>query len=524
MLIPGPFHADARTGFLVAGLLLALVSFTCYQRGRYTLAVWMLFLATFAFFLFTAMLDPFLNLWDERFHALVARNLLSHPWRPTLYENPVITMPYDRWDRSLVWLHKQPFFLWQIVASYKIFGFSEFAVRFPSALLSALLVPVTYRSGKILVNRDTGYFAALFVPTSFYLVELISGHRGVDHNDVVFLFYVSASTWAWLEYTRSGKLPWLMLTGLFSGFAVLTKWLAGLVVYAGWFIYIVASKRARQDRKSWFHLATAFAITCLVVVPWQVWILVKYPAEAMAEYRFSFDHLSKGLEGSGEPWWFYLANLPYLYGIVSIVLIPAGLVLLFRNNGASARLKAAVMAMPVMVYIFYSLATSKMASFTFVVSMPLFIAMGCVLDFILGQRTRAKLSPVLFKTATFLLLAVVLAFNLRVGELIRKHTINNPDDPCPKILVENRKAFLRYKVLLPRNSVVFNLKGRSYIDCMFYTGFPSYNFIPTPGQYHEAVAGGYRVVVVNISRQECPGYLENDPSVIVLEEQTACCD
>ena len=62
-------------------------------------------------FLFSSLLDPFLNLWDERFHALVAKNLMNHPLMPTLYDDPVVSMAYDRWDRATIWLHKQPLFL-----------------------------------------------------------------------------------------------------------------------------------------------------------------------------------------------------------------------------------------------------------------------------------------------------------------------------------------------------------------------------------------------------------------------------
>ena len=218
----------------IVGLSFLLSSIIFFINGKVTIAVSLLFISALTLFIFAALLDPFLNIWDERFHALVAKNLLNHPLLPTLYDNPVVSMPYDRWDRSIIWLHKQPFFLWQIAISYKIFGVNEFAVRFPSIILGSLLVPVCYRSGKILVNRNTGYYAAFFVASSYYLIELISGRHMVDHNDAVFFFYVSASIWAWLEFVVSGKKYWMVLTGLFSGFAVLTKWLVGLVVYSGW--------------------------------------------------------------------------------------------------------------------------------------------------------------------------------------------------------------------------------------------------------------------------------------------------
>lgn len=185
------------------------------------------------------MLDPYLNLWDERFHALVAKNMLSHPFKPTLYEDPVVAMDYNDWSTSIVWLHKQPFFLWLITLSFKCFGVNEIALRLPSVIFSSFMVVFAYRSGKLLINSKVGYYTALLFATSFYLIELISGKQNVDHNDVISLCCVSGSIWAWIEYYYSKQKAWLIIIGLFSGCAVLCKWLIGLLVFLGWGIELI---------------------------------------------------------------------------------------------------------------------------------------------------------------------------------------------------------------------------------------------------------------------------------------------
>ena len=38
--------------------------------------------------LYFVQLDPFLHSWDEHFHALVGKNLLSNPLKPMLLTNP----------------------------------------------------------------------------------------------------------------------------------------------------------------------------------------------------------------------------------------------------------------------------------------------------------------------------------------------------------------------------------------------------------------------------------------------------
>lgn len=59
------------------------------------------------------LIDPFLHPWDERFHALVARNMIDNPFVPILRVNPITTnFDPNMWCCNHIWLHKQPLFMW----------------------------------------------------------------------------------------------------------------------------------------------------------------------------------------------------------------------------------------------------------------------------------------------------------------------------------------------------------------------------------------------------------------------------
>ncbi len=60
---------------VIAGFTLIISSVVFLLRNQYRTAVILLILGAVGIYLFSALLDPFLNLWDERFHALVAKNL-----------------------------------------------------------------------------------------------------------------------------------------------------------------------------------------------------------------------------------------------------------------------------------------------------------------------------------------------------------------------------------------------------------------------------------------------------------------
>ena len=147
--------------------------------------------------------DSFLHIWDERFHALVARNLIDNPLKPTLYQNPLLPYNPDIWITNHIWLHKPPLFLWQIALSIKLFGINEFAIRFPSALMSILMLFFLWQIGKIALNKHIAFYALLLYIPSSYFLELTTGFFPTDHNDIAFIFYVTASIWGWVRYNQN---------------------------------------------------------------------------------------------------------------------------------------------------------------------------------------------------------------------------------------------------------------------------------------------------------------------------------
>ena len=126
---------------------------------------------------------PSLHSPDECCHALVAKNLLKHPFKPTLIDIPYLpTFAFD-WGANHVWLHKPILGLWQIAGSYWLFGVNTWALRFPSVILSTLAVWLTYLIGKELLSRQAGFIAATIQAFSPFLMRLIHGYQfiGRDH-------------------------------------------------------------------------------------------------------------------------------------------------------------------------------------------------------------------------------------------------------------------------------------------------------------------------------------------------------
>jgi len=506
-------YLDERLLLFLTGFAFLFVSIFSHAVQKERTSLTLLLCSALFFFIFAARFYPFVNVWDERFHALVAKNLLKHPLMPTLYDDPVVQTAYDSWDRSHIWLHKQPFFLWQIALSYALFGVNELALRLPSAVLSLSLVFAVYRSGKILGNKDIGYYAALMTGTTFYLMELITGRQPVDHNDVSFVAYTSLSLWTWLEYIDSRKASWILLTGIASGLAVLCKWIPGLLVYFAWGVYALVVYKWKI-RKYW-DVGLSALVTFLVALPWQLFILYRYPAEAKAEYRSYAQHFTTAVEGHSGPFSYHLALSSRLYGsLVPFLILPAFYIFYRKSKHKNAAL--ALIACTLFVYFFFSLAQTKMPSFTMIAILPVFVSIAFLVDAFRRAFEKLELSIWLRKAALITVLSTIGLMRFDVKSWREKHCFLRSDNSYINSLKHNKQVF--QNLHLPENAVIFNVADRHYIEAMFYSGHPAYSFIPSHEQYSNLKSKKRIVAIFKPADGEIPPYLREGPSVIFINE------
>ncbi len=495
----------------VIGIFLA---FFLHQRGQARAGFAILLLTGSVIYVSSALMDPYLNLWDERFHALVAKNMVKHPFKPMLYNDPVLDMNYFPWDRYHIWLHKQPLFLWQIALSFRLFGVSEFTLRLPSVMMSMLLIPIAYRSGKLLVGERVGFYAAALMAGSYYLIDLCSGRQLIDHNDLGFVFYVSASIWAWLEYIHSGrrmKKNWLILTGILSGCAILVKWLPGLLVYWGWGVYNMV--RYRWDLKVYFPLIKALAVTILVAAPWQIYTFLRFPDEKAGELDVYSQHFMATVDGQTSDFFYHFKNIDFLFGDgVVYAIIPAMIILYSKIKNKALGLS--LITMPVFVYLFFSIAQTKMPSFTFIVVVPVFIALAAMIAWIEELLDDFLQSGKMVTGVMAVALTVLIFFQMHTGYLDLHH---HPTTRMYQSLYHNKMVFLSLDKELPENAVIFNVPGRHYIECMFYANRPAYPIIPSQAQVQEMRSKNRKVAVFD--DPALPEALKSDPAVILIRDK-----
>lgn len=336
----------------------------------------LLLLALAAGFLrLSASLDPGLHEWDERYHALVAKHLLHDPLTPMLYADPNTPHEEGSWAHGHIWLNKPPLSLWAMAASLKLFGLQPWAVRLPSALLSACATALLFLLGRSLLTRRAAFWAAVLFAINGHLIELASGRTSNDHPDTFLLCFVLAALYATKCMVRTRTTAWSLLAGLFLGLAFMSKsWPALIVlpVACCW-----AWTHGNMDRRLMRNMALIMAMAIAVALPWSLYATQAFPTVSGLAGESHWRHFTSGLEDHARPWTYYLAQLPMLHGELAPLAILFFIAGPFRSD---PRRHLALLLWCSLPYLVFSAAVTKMPAYVVIAAPALFLMIGSVVD------------------------------------------------------------------------------------------------------------------------------------------------
>jgi 4-amino-4-deoxy-L-arabinose transferase len=504
---------------LAAWLLAILTTILLFKRKSpwWPLA---LFVSGFCLASAFALFHPFLHAWDEQFHALVAKNALSDPFRPKLYpENPLGKVS-EHWTSANTWLHKQPLFTWMMAFSMKCFGANLYALRLPSILLFSLMPLALYRMVKINYNRLGGFMSALLLLHSAYMLGLVSGKIGTDHNDIVFSAFVLFSFWSLAEWHDSEKTRWLYFIGLFVAGAVLTKWLVGLLVFFGWgclLLYKLLFDKTlpKKHGASLRAFLKALAVAIVLVVPWQVYTFWRFPALAHIEMRYNSQHVWESLENHIGNAWFHFDQVEKLYfhSVDFWVIFGICFLLFLRSIGSSTYKWMALLSIAV-VYVFFTLVQTKMPSFTVPV-MPLVLSvMGIGMAELISFMQKSYIRWAMVVILPLLFINLTLKPQKTLGEYGFKS--NGAEGTMYARLNEQAK---RMKAATgTKKRVVFGMEWEDFnhISWMYFTNDLAYPVFPSMHEVGNWQKNGWKVAIL-AKKKELPLWLKNDPKIEIIK-------
>jgi len=427
--------------------------------------------------------DLFLHSWDERYHALVAKNLINHPFLPTLYETPLLPFDYKGWADNHVWLHKQPLPLWTIALSLKIFGIHEIALRIPSIILSTIGILVTYEIARILYSQKVAFIAAFLFSIHGLIIELAGGRVPTDHYDIFFLFTISIAILFSLKFAITKKFIYNFIAGLAIGLAILTKWLPALIVLPVWILVILNYKKF-STREIIVHGLILILIVILVFLPWQIYIHLKFPLEAAWEDQFNVKHITEVLEGNGGSLFYHFIALQINYG--ELVYIPV----LWFCWKCIKKLRSpstyAILIWFIIPYLFFTIAKTKMQAYTLFSAPAIFIIIALFFRYITVYTPRFK-----YKLVPALLMIGLLLLPVRYSiERIKPFTKIDREPQWTKEIKEMKSLHGESKGRLAIFNSAYPVETMFYLDC---TAYPN---IPDKAKISELKDLGYKIIIL----------------------------
>lgn len=392
-----------HTVIAISGYLLLAFSWYWHKRGRDRWALWVIVLSA-GLLRLGPSLDPSLHLWDERYHALVAKNLAEDPFTPTLYADPSLPHADDNWTQAHVWLHKPPFAMWCMAGSIKLFGTHAWVVRLPSILFSCIAVALCFAIASALVSTSVAFWSAFLFAINGHLVELASGRTATDHVDAILVALVLAGAYSAIRMARRGEFAWALACGACLGLAFLTKTWPSLLILAiavtGSFIH-----SGNGPVRTSALLGTVVLAGLALALPWQVHVHLNFPMVAAESSRSTLNHFGQDIEQHARPWYYYFSQLPMIHGEFAPIAVIWSAIMILRKRSWPPLILLVWFAVPFTVF---SFAVSKMPAYTAIAAPALFILIAmAIADWTTQERTRVRSKIVASIAALFL---VVLPF------------------------------------------------------------------------------------------------------------------
>jgi 4-amino-4-deoxy-L-arabinose transferase-like glycosyltransferase len=374
-----------------------------YNQQKYHLPI--LLGASLIFFLYGlgsfALIGP-----DEPRYAQVAREMLARGdfITPTIGGHP--------------WFEKPVLLYWLMAASMRWLGVTEFAARWPSAVVAMLAAFVIYYAGRRIISPRFGFLSALTLIVSVMFASFAHGAT----TDMPLAAMLSVGLCCFLLFDTQvaqvdnlRHLPpderwqkWFILASYACwGLAVLAKGLVGIVLPAGIVgLYLLVTHQFGKLRK--MQLLLGVGLFLLVVSVWSVPVTIKHGWTFINEFFISH-HFQRFTTGK----FHHPGPIYYFVPVILVGIFPwtAFLISALSRLRWSQRQSAEPLdrvrwfcALWILVpLIFFSLSQSKLPGYILPVMPAATLLVGSELDHLIGRGMDRALKLAAFMTPVLIL-------------------------------------------------------------------------------------------------------------------------
>jgi len=304
-------------------------------------------------------------------HAEAAKEMIERNDWATLHVNGVR------------YLEKAPTLYWAVAASFRVFGFNAFAVRFPVALAIVLLASAAYRLGRWAYSEKAGLYAAAILSSC---VGMFLFTRVMIPEAILTLWFTLAH-YCFLRgfFGEGAEKRWYY--GLYASIAlcVLTKGLIGIAFVAGPIGLFLLLTRNLLSEIRHLRLFTGALLFLLIAAPWH--LLVGFRNDRFFWFYFVNEHFKRFL-GTREPRdynrvpfvFYWLMHLLWLFPwSMAVPLLGSQKLAINRKAERERLINLYTWLWAAVILIFFNISTSQ-EYYTFPVYAPLALLLGAAFE------------------------------------------------------------------------------------------------------------------------------------------------
>lgn len=236
------------------------------------------------------------NGWGNSYYAAAAQ-AGTQDWKAWLFGS------LD--SGNAITVDKPPAALWAMALSGRLFGFSEFTMMLPQAVMGVAAVAVLYCT----VRRTGGAAAGLIAGAALAITPVAVAMFRYNNPDALLVLLLVISAYCMSRATEQGSTRWVALSGTAVGFAFLTKMLqAFLVVPALGLVFLIAAPTS-----FWKRVGSLFVGLAAMVVSagWYIALVSVWPADSrpyiggstdnsLLQLAFGYNGIDR-IVGQGQP-------------------------------------------------------------------------------------------------------------------------------------------------------------------------------------------------------------------------------
>lgn len=290
---------------------------------------------------------------DEPVYAQTAKEMIA-------YHDYVSPRIYGEF-----WYDKPPMYYWLVAACFKIFGISEWAARFPSAMAAVLCVGVVYRFGRKVFGQAGGIASALVLATSvefFYVAKAAV-------TDMTLTFLLTAALLFFWE-----KKYYLFY--LFAALATVTKGPIGLVfpgVIVASYVLYTKSWQVIKEMK----LPSGALLYSGVALPWYV-VMYQLHGQAFLDTFIGYHNITRftTAEHAATSGWYFFIPVVIIGFFPWITLLGQAVRASFSEGRTSRPVLVFLQIWAAFIFTFFSLSSTKLVTYILPMYPPLALIVG----------------------------------------------------------------------------------------------------------------------------------------------------